>query len=226
MSYDPSTGIYTSPVDPIRLVLDQDIHTFIFHHQSPLRPLPQPDSVWLINSTSRQRLTYTDCFNRTEEIAKVLKYEYQVSDNDVVGIFSENNVNFPLVCWASFRLGGIMTPANPSYTLDELVYQLETVRQEFKVKCLFISSQAVEIAIAATSKIEGLDKENIVILDGPGRNGVKCLEELIVKWKDAERVGPTPSLSNDGGKRKLAFLNFSRQVFHFERFDFQFKHDK
>jgi 4-coumarate--CoA ligase len=216
MSFDTATSTYHSLRSPIPLIEDLDLHTFLFNpssssSSSSLRqPLPSSSHPLLIDSSTSLSLSHSQTLSRIEEISKLLLHEFQIGSDDVISIFSTNNIDFPLICWAGFRLGAIISPTNPNYTSHELRYQISHVKEHHEVKCLFVSSEQVGIALEALDGIEGLGKDKVVILDGEGREGVIGLEELVRKWKGEERVPPTPKLGPGGGRKKTAFISFSR----------------
>jgi 4-coumarate--CoA ligase len=45
--------------------------------------------------------------------------------NDVLALFTPNDIDVPPIIYGTFFAGGVVTPANPGYSADELAYQLE-----------------------------------------------------------------------------------------------------
>lgn len=43
-------------------------------------------------------------------------HSFGIRQNDVVGIVSENRLEFPAIAFAAFYLGAIVTPINITYT--------------------------------------------------------------------------------------------------------------
>lgn len=49
-------------------------------------------------------------------LAKSLSTVYGVKEGDVIGIFSENRLEFPVIVFAAFCLGATVAPLNVTYT--------------------------------------------------------------------------------------------------------------
>lgn len=47
-------------------------------------------------------------------------HSFGIRQNDVVGIVSENRMEFPAIAYAAFYLGAIVTPINITYTSRKL----------------------------------------------------------------------------------------------------------
>jgi acyl-CoA synthetase (AMP-forming)/AMP-acid ligase II len=120
-----------------------------------------------------------------------------------------SKVDFPLLCWSTFRLSGIVSPANPSYTPSELKYQLTLVNKHYPLKVLFISKEAVPALAQLSEEDLGLSKDRVVVFGDVAEGGFKGLGELLEKHKGNPEVPPTQPLGPKGARKKLAFLNFS-----------------
>lgn len=49
-------------------------------------------------------------------LAKSLSSEFGVKESDVIGLCSENRLEFPIVIFAAFCLGATVAPLNVTYT--------------------------------------------------------------------------------------------------------------
>ena len=109
--------------------------------------------------------------------------------------------------WSVLRLGAVLAPANPSYTTDELVYQLTLA----EATLLVAHSTSLDTAVEA-ARVAGLSPNRIVVIDSSTPTsfpGLVTLGELI----DAGHAKPInfPELKLRPGEAKtaLAFLCFS-----------------
>ena len=55
-------------------------------------------------------------------------YRHGIEEKDIIGIYSPNDIEYPIAVFASLILGNTITTANPTYTPDELNYQLKDSR--------------------------------------------------------------------------------------------------
>nr|XP_043610087.1 4-coumarate--CoA ligase-like 7 [Erigeron canadensis] len=120
--YNPKTGIYTSTRPPI-LSLPQSHQTsivdFLFrdiktHSNSPA----------LIDPHTNTIITFSQLKQKIEQFANMLHNMFHISKNNVVLIYSPNSIMFPIAFFAVTSLGGIVTTANPLYTVNELSHQI------------------------------------------------------------------------------------------------------
>ena len=114
------------------------------------------------------------------------------------------------LAWATHRLGGVQSPANAQYSVQEVAYQLK----DSKAKCLFTCLPLLESAIKAAQEV-GMPKNRIYILDmadqatGGAKNpGFKTVNQLI---EEGSKQPPLDKLnwSKGDGARKTAFLCYS-----------------
>lgn len=119
----------------------------------------------------------------------------------MLGLFSPNNIDIPLVNFGLHWAGGITSPANPTYTVEELARQLE----DSGAKALVTQKAFLQTACAAATKV-GLPLERVVLLgderDETGRHP---------HWRDISAhapkfLGARPAMVP---KKDLAYLVYS-----------------
>ncbi|GAB1209821.1 hypothetical protein APSETT445_008608 [Aspergillus pseudonomiae] len=54
-----------------------------------------------------------------------LKAIYDWRKGDVLALFTPNSIDTPVVMWGAHWAGGVVSPANPAYTTEELAFQLK-----------------------------------------------------------------------------------------------------
>ncbi|KAJ8482505.1 hypothetical protein ONZ45_g14929 [Pleurotus djamor] len=168
---DIPAPIQELPPIPDNLTVPQ----FLLDQNHPARPLPpRGGNPWLIDDTTGRRVSQEELRARTYGLANVLFSEYGVREDDVVLIFSRNHIDYPVVIWAVHRVGAIVSGANPDYTTDELVYQLEAT----KATMMFVYPDALEAARAAAERV-GLPLNRVVTFGDSTRGAYRCSEELI-----------------------------------------------
>ena len=77
---------------------------------------------------------------------------------EVLGLYLPNCIDTPAITWGTLWCGGIISPANPTYTVEELAFQLKDSR----AKALITTKELLPQAEAAC-KIVGIDRDYIAL---------------------------------------------------------------
>ena len=130
-----------------------------------------------------------------------MKGLWEWKKGDVLGLFTPNSIDTPAITWGCHWAGGILSPANPGYTVDELTFQLK----DAGVKALVTQMAFLEVARAA-AKQAGISNDRIILI-GDARD-----EQL--KFKHFTSIRNTTSTSRfrrtkTNPKKDLAFLVYS-----------------
>jgi 4-coumarate--CoA ligase len=102
---------------------------------------------------------YTQVKNAAIDFGKGLKANWDWKRNDVMNIYSPNCIDTPIITWGTHWAGGIISPANPAYTVDELAFQLK----DSGAKAIATQKAHLEIACAAAKKV-GIPKDRIILI--------------------------------------------------------------
>ncbi|KAG8700788.1 hypothetical protein FRC09_005752 [Ceratobasidium sp. 395] len=212
MSRNPD-GTFSSLVAPLNEACmppdDLTVAQFILDSTHPLRPTRDLGSPWFIEDETGRGVGCEEVRTRTWGLANAIKRRWpDIVEDDVVCIFSPNNVDYPIVIWASHRLSLTVSCANPGYTEDELVYQLQAT----KSKLLFVHPSNLDTATKAAQKA-GLRGDQVVSLMGvnhaPPSGRILTIDQLVnegivsPKSFDEKRLAPGENLT------KVAFYSFS-----------------
>ncbi|KAG8695152.1 hypothetical protein FRC08_008005 [Ceratobasidium sp. 394] len=204
-------GTFSSLVAPLSEVEyprdDQTIPQFILDSAHPLRPVR--DSPWLIEDETGRTIGFEEVRTRVWGLANAISGRWpDIAGDDVVCIFSPNNVDYPIAIWAAHRLSLAVSCANPGYTEDELVYQLEAT----KAKLLFVHPGSLKTALGAAKKF-GLSTERIVLLKEakPTVNITKFvnIDTLVQEGLTSLVYFKEKRLAPGENKTKIAFYSFS-----------------
>lgn len=87
-----------------------------------------------------------------------------MKSGDVIGLFCENRLEFPMVLLASFCLGATVAPLNVTYTARELHHALNLSRPKYLFVTQLTKARALQI-LPLTDFVE-----YTVCLDGVGSN--------------------------------------------------------
>jgi len=95
--------------------------------------------------------------------------------------------------------------ANPDFTINELVYQL----QETKPSIIVVHPDSLSIALAAAREV-GLPSERIILFDVKDIHNHHATIATLVEFGARNKTTYTERILKPGeGKTKLAFLSFS-----------------
>lgn len=177
---------------------------FILDSPHELRPPRKEDVPLFIEDGTGRTLCHAEVHHRTQGLANALSLRWSLSEDDVVCIFSPNHIYYPISIWAVHRVGGIITPANPSYTVDELIHQLQTAN----ANAIIVYSTFLPTIIEAARAV-GIPKDRIILIDGPSNSTHVSVENLI-EYGNSKPMNFIERKLNPGeSKTKLAFLSFS-----------------
>ncbi|QRV82002.1 AMP binding enzyme [Ceratobasidium sp. AG-Ba] len=211
MSRNPD-GTFSSLAPPLSQIYspptDLSIAQFILDITHPLRPIRDANSPWFIEDETGRGIGYEEVRARTWGLANATRYHWpDAAALKLVCIYSPNNVDYPIVIWAAHRLSLTVSCANPSYTEDELVYQLKAT----KSKLLFMHPANAEVALKAARRA-GLRKNQVVSLTGVNHkppSGILTIDQLINEGLAPPQLFEEKQLALGEGKTKVAFYSFS-----------------
>ncbi|KAF9496580.1 hypothetical protein BDN71DRAFT_1415424 [Pleurotus eryngii] len=200
--------IYAPVQDFPRIPDNLTIPQFLLDVNHPTRP--QPPSVgtpWLIDDTSGRTFGKEELRARTHGLANSLWTKYNIRDGDVGLIFSRNHCDYPVAIWAVHRIGGVISGANPDFTVDELAYQLEATKATFMF--VYSDAQAVGTAVAAARRVN-IPLRRVVLFGTASELSPKSatVDELARQGLLSRETFLERRLAPGEGKTKLAFLSF------------------
>jgi len=137
---DQKPTIYTSP-RPNVTIPKQDLYSFIFD-PSLSKHAHRTASV---DGVTGEQYSFAELQAKVDALAAGLT-KLGLKKDDVVGIFAPNHIEFGVVFLATARLGAVLTTANPTYTAEELKFQLEDTKAKFLVTLPELLPTAVEAA--------------------------------------------------------------------------------
>ncbi len=133
--------VFTSPHPDVQ-ISDVPLHDFVLQKARDLGEKPA-----LIDGPTGRTITYQQLLGGVEAIAAGL-HDRGFGKGDVLAIFAPNIPEYAIAYLAAIRLGGIVTPANPLYTAEELAFQLNDAGAKF----LLTIPQFVETATTAAGQ--------------------------------------------------------------------------
>lgn len=174
----------------------QDLHSFIFENTN--RKFPDDQPIFIDGATKRE-LTYTDLRDQSKAFGIGLRSLWRWKKGDVLAIFSTNTIDIPPLILGTSWACGVVTPANPTYEVDALTFQLK----DSGAKALATIVELLPIAIKAAANA-GIPKNRIILLGDQRQGEFKHWRDIsdpitTMKWMKG-KVNP---------EKDLAFLVYS-----------------
>jgi long-subunit acyl-CoA synthetase (AMP-forming) len=113
----------------------------------------------LTDAQTGRAYTFADVRHVAHEFGKGLKARWAWKKGDVLALFTPNSIDTPVVSLGAIWAGGVVTPANPLYTVDELTFQL----RDSKAKGLVTQVSCLDVAVQAAKKA-GIPDNRIILL--------------------------------------------------------------
>ncbi|KAK4696840.1 hypothetical protein P7C71_g1152, partial [Lecanoromycetidae sp. Uapishka_2] len=129
-----------------------DIWAFLFERTD--RPFPDDKDA----HTSRS-YTYNQVKDTAINFGKGLKSVWEWQKEDVLALFTPNCIDTPAIIWGTHWAGGIISPANPGYTADELAFQLK----DSGAKALVTQKPFLKIALEAAKQAD-IPEDRIILM--------------------------------------------------------------
>lgn len=149
-----------------------DLWTFLFERKD--KPFPDDNSESSIPSCStliltpsviyrdadtQRHYTYKALKETALEFGKGLKATYDWRKGDVLALYTPNSIDTPVVMWGTHWAGGVISPANPAYTVEELAFQLKNSG----ARALVTQIAHLPAATAAAKQV-GIPESHIILI--------------------------------------------------------------
>ncbi|KAF1813216.1 4-coumarate-CoA ligase 2 [Eremomyces bilateralis CBS 781.70] len=221
--FKPQPGaIFRSPFGPFPSILeDLNIHDFCF---PPENPLPKADYDLFIDAYTGSKLTLYEFYDKVCSLARAFRYdgpnpmgfskspETDKEPGEIMGIFSRNNIYYPVIVHACFRselvTGGI-SPGSTPYELFHILRRMQATSLLIHESHLPVLREAVKIAQSEDGKNGGsklvLNPKKIIVLsDNPTADFVEQFPTVGHLIRSGAKMAE-PTRKRKGGK-KLCFL--------------------
>jgi acyl-CoA synthetase (AMP-forming)/AMP-acid ligase II len=137
--------IFTSPLPDV-VVPDIALTEHVFRHASRFADRPA-----IVDGPTGRSYTYAELEGASRKVAGGFVSE-GLHKGDVVAVLSPNIPEYAIVFHGVALAGGVVTPINPTYTVEEIAYQLEDSGARYVVTIQLFLEQAR--AAAASSEVE------------------------------------------------------------------------
>ncbi|KAI1434143.1 acetyl-CoA synthetase-like protein [Xylaria sp. CBS 124048] len=201
--------IFRSKQPDISLPGDVTIWEWLFEKDSeysPLNRFPEEELAGFVDAVTKERVSWKDVKENATYISTVLVRDYDLKAGDTVSLFSRNTIWYPVMVFASMRVGGVVSGASPSYNVEEMTYALRTANAKF----IATHPLSMDVAAQAASNV-GIPKKHIFLLEGQ-LDGYTTVKELINRGKKYGHHDQVPYAKLPPGKKNkdvCALLSFS-----------------
>ncbi|UPX17713.1 uncharacterized protein EKO05_0008053 [Ascochyta rabiei] len=184
-----------------------------FESQFPSLPLPDvdlweflferkdkgfaDDKVIYFDPYTKRSYTYAQVRNTAIEFGKGLKGLWDWQKNDVLALYTPNCIDTPAITWGCHWAGGVLSPANPNYTVEELAFQLKDSGAKAVVTQLPYVKNAQEAA-----KQVGIPLDKVIIMGDQKDPSyrVKHFTSIVntigsAKWRRTKAKNPAEDLA-------------------------------
>ena len=156
--------------------------------------------IYTDSDTSRS-YTYAQVRSVAIDFGTGLKAQWGWKKGDVLAFYTPNCIDTPAITWGTHWAGGIVSPANPSYTPDELAFQLK----DAGAKALVTQKPFLKAACEAAKKA-GLPEDRIILMGDEKDESGRFKHFLSIRnISGASRYRRTKA----DPKKDLAFLVYS-----------------
>ncbi|KAH6664580.1 hypothetical protein B0J14DRAFT_681684 [Halenospora varia] len=143
-----------------------DLWSFIFEQKDIIFPRHKRLAIY-IDAQTGQRHTWEETRAAALDFGAYLQDIWNWGKGDVLGIFTPNCIDTPAIVFGTLWAGGIVSPANPTYTTEELASQLK----DSGANALVTQVDWLGVAIKA-AQIVGISEDRIILIgDGKDPSG-------------------------------------------------------
>ncbi|KAI9372082.1 hypothetical protein BJX61DRAFT_466536 [Aspergillus egyptiacus] len=135
---------------------DVDLWAFLMERKD--KPFPD-DKVIYTDADTKRSYTFNDVKQTAIEFGKGLKSVFDWRKGDVVALYTPNSIDTPVVMYGTLWAGGVVSPSNPAYTVEELAFQL----RDSGAKVLVTQLPVLPSARAAAKQV-GIPDDHIILI--------------------------------------------------------------
>ncbi|XP_055700084.1 uncharacterized protein LOC129799858 [Phlebotomus papatasi] len=132
------------------------------------------EQIVLIDGVTSEELKYRELKERSIRYAEIMHAE-GLREGDVIGLCSENRLDFPCVLFGAFYLGVTVAPLNLTYSDNELNHALNLSKPKF----IFASPYVIEKVAQVSKKNSFIRKVVVFGEDNFSLKGVQCSKDFL-----------------------------------------------
>lgn len=137
---------------------DLDMWAFMFNNPEP-RKFPDSQVIYRSATNTSRAYTFSDVRSLATSFGEGLQNLWDWQKGEVLAIYAPNDIDVGPIIYGVFFAGGIISPANPAYSPDELAFQLNNSGS----RALVTTLQFLPNALKAADKA-GIPQDRILLL--------------------------------------------------------------
>jgi 4-coumarate--CoA ligase len=111
------------------------------------------------DASTNRKYTFAQAKQTALDFGKGLKAVWEWRKGDVLCLFSPNSIDTPAITLGTLWAGGIVSPANPAYTADELAFQLK----DANARAVATQKPFLDVVLQACAKA-GIPQDMIILI--------------------------------------------------------------
>jgi len=160
----------------------------------------QEDKVIYRSATGFRQYNVGQVRNTAQTFGEYLQVQWHWQKGDVFAIFAQNDVDYMPCIYGAIYAGGVVSPANPFYTVNELAHML----RDCGAKAVAVHKSVLHTAVAAAA-IVGLPTNRIVLIGSEGDSSGQYIHFKELKIPGSSFSGQIAQAAPSD----LAFLGYS-----------------
>ncbi|CAO3593102.1 unnamed protein product [Absidia cylindrospora] len=149
---------------------------------------------------TKQALTYGQVKDGILQFAAGLQDYFGFGTGDVLALFAPNAIDFAFPALGAIAAGGVLSPSNPRYSVEELRHQLELS----DAKVLVAHPENIDVALQAAALV-GIPRRNILVFGQETIQGILPYTSVLMK----ERRAVVTALTPEEARSRPCYLCFS-----------------
>ncbi|KAJ5181664.1 hypothetical protein N7449_011811 [Penicillium cf. viridicatum] len=133
-----------------------DLWTFFFERKD--RAYPDTKVLWQ-DADTRRTYTYAQTKDAAIAFGRGLRTHFGWKSGDVMALFTANSIDTPVATFGTLWAAGIVSPASPRYTAEELASQLK----DCSAAGIITQFSMLQVALQA-AKVAGIPRERIILI--------------------------------------------------------------
>ncbi len=156
-----------------------------------------------MDSQTSRSYTYSQVKSTAIEFGRGLKSLWDWQKGDVLALFTPNCIDYPPIVWGTHFVGGVASPANPGYTVEELAFQLK----DSGAKAIVTQLAVLDVAKQAAKRV-GIPEDRIALMgdDRDPDHRIKHFTSIRDNDLEGTRVARPAKVDSD---KDLAFIVYS-----------------
>ncbi|EGP91681.1 unnamed protein product [Zymoseptoria tritici ST99CH_3D1] len=160
------------------------------------------DKKIFIDAATNRSYTFAELKSTASDFGTGLLADWDWQKDDVLALYTPNSIDTPAIIWGTHFAGGIVTPANPAYTVEELAFQL----QNSGAKALVTQQHLLDNAVKAAKQV-GIPESRIILL-GDGKDSTRRIKHFTA-IRNSSLENRYKRIRVQDPAKELAFLAYS-----------------